>query len=766
MADRAEEIHKLEQQLFNVTLKQHTLSTEIQQLREELKRLKYSREEQPEVATEQIQYVSVEVEKESRQAPDISEIIEKPTFAREPKPIIKQEKSNIEKFIGENLISKIGIAITVLGAAIGVKYSIEHQLVSPLMRIILGYLLGFGLLGVGIKLKEKYENYSAVLVSGAIAIMYFITYAGYSFYGLIPQALTFVLMLAFTIFSVIAAIHYNRQVIAQIGLVGAYAVPFLLSNNSGQVAVLFSYMAIINVGILVISYKKYWKSLYYSSFVLTWLIYSGWFAFSYKVDAYFGLALTFLCVFFAIFYAVFLLHKLVRKDQYKLFDIVPLMVNSFLFYGIGYAILNSHTIGRELLGLFTLANAVIHFIVSVIIYKQKLVDKNLLYLIIVLVFTFITITVPVQLSGHWITLLWLAEACLLFVIGRVKNISVFEKISYPLMLLGFISLIMDWDAAYGYGSYVQPVFNIQFLTSMLASVAFGCITWFHFKRKEENQMTPILNIILPASLLVMLYFSIRLEIANFYDVLHSQSKIDLIRDSGYNYPIFNDQIDHFKQIWLINYSLLFTSLLCVFNIFKIKDKAFGLVSSALSVIFLFAFLTFGLYSLSELRESYLNPSMYYNVTIVNIIIRYVSLAFVALTGFVLHKQIRQSYMPDLKIGFDFVLYGSLLWIVSSELIHWLDMAGFAETYKLGLSILWGVYALLIIVLGIWKKKKHLRIGGIAVFGVTLIKLFFYDLSSLNTISKTIVLVLLGILLLIVSFLYNKYKHLIENEEVK
>jgi uncharacterized membrane protein len=68
--------------------------------------------------------------------------------------------------------------------------------------------------------------------------------------------------------------------------------------------------------------------------------------------------------------------------------------------------------------------------------------------------------------------------------------------------------------------------------------------------------------------------------------------------------------------------------------------------------------------------------------------------------------------------------------------------------------------LLIISLGIWKKKKHLRIAAIVLFAGTLIKLFFYDIKHLDTISKTIVFVTLGILLLIISFLYNKYRNII------
>jgi uncharacterized membrane protein len=93
----------------------------------------------------------------------------------------------------------------------------------------------------------------------------------------------------------------------------------------------------------------------------------------------------------------------------------------------------------------------------------------------------------------------------------------------------------------------------------------------------------------------------------------------------------------------------------------------------------------------------------------------------------------------------------------------MDLSDSEQSYKLGLSILWGLYALLLIILGIWKKKKHLRIGAIILFSFTLIKLFFYDISSLNTISKTIVFVSLGVLLLIISFLYNKYKHIIADE---
>ena len=114
-----------------------------------------------------------------------------------------------------------------------------------------------------------------------------------------------------------------------------------------------------------------------------------------------------------------------------------------------------------------------------------------------------------------------------------------------------------------------------------------------------------------------------------------------------------------------------------------------------------------------------------------------------------------------------MLYISLLWILSSELINIISLQGLNGSYKLGLSILWGVYALFLIIMGMAKKKKHLRIGAITLFAVTLAKLFLYDIGHLDTIAKTIVFVSLGVLLLIISFLYNKYKHLITDDaEIK
>ena len=788
MTDNQDKINQLLDKLETLLKRQDDFSREINSLRIEINRLNASEiretSEKEEIKVDgPVADTEFEIEKEKvtvdYQTTQQHTAKEPPKYSAPKVKAPPKIKLDLEKFIGENLINKIGIAITVIGVAIGAKYSIEHNLISPLTRIFLGYLTGIGLLGFGIKLKKKYESYSAVLVGGAIAIMYFITYSAYSFYDLIPQVFAFALMVVFTAFTVVAALNYNRQVIAHIGLVGAYAVPFLLSEGSGKVAILFSYMAIINIGILVTAFKKYWKALYYSSFGLTWLMYFSWHITKYETNEHFGLAIIFLAIFFSIFYVTFLAYKLLKKEKFEITDILLLLANSFIFYGIGYAILSNHETGNQLLGLFTLGNAIGHFIISAIIYRHKLADKNLFYLVSGLVLVFITIAIPVQLDGNWVTLLWAGEAALLFWIGRTKNVPIYEKLSYPLMVLAFFSIAHDWTTVYSnyhpenLESRIALLLNINFLTSLLFIAAFGFINFLNQSKNYQSALisqkglSKIVSFSILAILLFTLYYAFLIEIANYWNQLYADSALT-VSSEGQQYPnnYRNYDLNRFKTIWIINYSLLFVSILSFMNFRKFKNQELGLINLGLNTLAITVFLIQGLFVLSDLRESYLEQTLseYYQRGVFNIGIRYISFTFFVLTIVSCYQYVRQEFIKwDFKIAFDLLLHISVLWITSSELINWMDIAESTQSYKLGLSILWGIYSLFLITLGIWKKKKHLRIGAISLFGIILVKLFFYDISHLDTIAKTIVFVSLGILLLIISFLYNKYKHFISDE---
>ncbi len=688
----------------------------------------------------------------------------------------KTAKTNIEKFIGENLISKIGIVILIIGVGIFGKYAIDNNLINPLTRIVIGYVFGFGLLGSAFKLREKYLNFSAVLLSGAMAIMYFITFFAHSLYDIFNQTTAFVLMMIFTAFTVAAAINFSRQVIANIGLVGAYAIPFLISSNSGNITFLFSYIAIINLGILAVSVKKYWKSLFYLSFVFTWVIYFGWYALNFQTARDFNFALLFLSLYFITFYLTFLAYKLVSHQSVAAENIVLIFANSFIFYGIGYTIFQSRAGFENYLGLFTVGNAAIHFVFAFAVSRLKLVSSDLVYLLSALVLIFITIAVPVQLDGQIVTLVWTAEAAILFWIGRTKGISLYENYSFPLMILACASLLLDWQQTYYFNTAQEiiennrPFFNGTFITSIVFSVAFAFIFAVNRDRRFDSsigeQRRDILNYLIPAIALIVSYNAFRMEISSYFQLQYLQTAFTNGISDFANASIYNSDLYIFSFLWQLNFTMIFLTVVSFVNIGKFKNQFTSIASLVLSVFALTIFLTGGLYFLGELRGNFLRPpnAEFFAHGYIYILIRYICYALVGGLIFSIYKTLKQDLLYQITVQsvllFDFIFHITLLPVLTAELITWTEIFGYTDSFKLVTSIFWGIYAVGLIVLGINRNKKHLRIGAITLFAVTLAKLFIYDIAELGTISKTVVFVSLGILLLIASFLYNKYKNLI------
>ena len=774
-----QKINELEQKIGNLLYRQTAIYNEIKQLENVLAELKkqnnLSSSAANTVKTPAEKPVERPVETPAEKTVITAPTTPKPQFSA-PKINLPKQPSDLEKIIGESWINKIGILIVVIGVAIGAKYSIENELISPLTRIILGYLMGIGLLGFGIKLKPKFEGYSAVLVSGAISIFYFITYFAYSFYDLIPQALAFVMMLIFTAFTVFTAIKYNCVVIAHIGLIGAYAVPFLLSSGSGRVDILFSYMLIINLGILFISIKKDWKSLHYSAFFFTWMIYGSWFAdksFDSGLQGYEALGIGFATAFFLVFYGVSLFNNIISKEKLDKVNIILILLNSFIYYGFGYGIFNGHSILDSYLGLFTLFNAAIHFAVLFFIKSKKLADSTLFYSTLAMVFTFITIAIPIQLDGNWVTLMWTAQGTILFWLGKTKKISIYEKISLPILGLAFLSFLEDWSRyRYAVDLDIHAFWNINFLTGVFAVLGYGFTVYLSIKHpdaeiEKNSPFNTIKSFYLPVLLVLTAYLTFRNEIGYFFDYWYESTSLKG-KEIGETdeFSLYNYDIEIFKNIYLLVYSLIFFGGMALLNFYKFKNKVLGISAIAIGLLVLFAAQTFGVGELGELRYSYINgnSNKYFNVSFNYILIRYPLWSSIAFALWAIFKNAKtQLENTKFHIFLEVVIHISILDFLSNELVTWMDLAGYQDVFKLGLSILWSVYSLLLVGLGIFQKKKHLRIFALVLFGITLAKLFLYDISNLSTISKTIVLIILGLLLLIISFLYNKFKDKIGDE---
>lgn len=710
-----------------------------------------------------------------------SPVAQTPVTARQPLPAATaamqsspayraKQSSSLEEFIGKNLASKIGILILIVGIFIGAKYAIEHNLVSPVVRIINGYISGLVLAGIALRLKKKYPGYSAVLMGGGLSVLYFITYTAYAFYSLLPQLAAFALMLVITAGIIYAALLYNRVIIAHLAQVGAYAIPFLLSDNSGRYSVLFVYIAIINAGILVLSFRKYWKSLFYVAYAVTWLIFGVWFMAEYRYEQHLRLAWTFALLYFGIFYTAFLAYKLVKKEQYSISDVILLLTNAFVFYGIGYGLLKDGPDPDRWTGLFTAGNALLHFGVSMLLRRLRLADKALQLLVSGLALVFLTLAIPVQFDGNWVTLLWTAEGALLLTVGRRWQRPAYERFGAILVLLSFGSLLLDWkDHLQAFTDtarkdHLLPFLNTGFVSGLLVLAAYGYMVWVNRTRRrqpEDRQGSDIFLLFydyaLPVLFLVTGYFVFQLELQGYFRQLAQQ-----LHGSDGSFGPWGSEVSTFSYIVLLLYAMVFTALVLAVNRQWVKNSALaraGLIGIALMMVLV---LLQGLPVLNKMAAYYFEKDgagLYFGR--MNFLVRYLVLAVVALLIWLGCRVVKDHLAEDiLRKCWWLVVYLVSLGFASFEYIHWMRVTGVDDQYRFGLSIIWGLFALGLIVYGIWKKLRYIRLAAMVLFMITLIKLFFYDLAGSGTITKTVSFISLGVILLLVSYLYNRYKELL------
>src|SRR5213075_2749669 len=245
--------------------------------------------------------------KESEPPPIPQELIEakapqSPTPARPP--------IDWEQFMGAKLFAWIGGLALFLGIAFFVKYSFEHNLIPPELRIAIGFIVGAGLIVGGLLLKRKENAITAqTLCATGILVLYAVTFAcrGYyrfAFFGLIP---TFLLMTLITAVAFLLSVRLNAIVVAVLGIAGGFLTPILLSTNQDNPLGLFGYIALLDIGLLALAQRQRWNALPILGAIGTALMQFAWVRAFFVPEKYFAgnRVLIFMAVFVG-FQALFL----------------------------------------------------------------------------------------------------------------------------------------------------------------------------------------------------------------------------------------------------------------------------------------------------------------------------------------------------------------------------------------------------------------------------------------------------------------------------
>lgn len=659
---------------------------------------------------------------------------------------------DLEKFIGENLVNKIGIAVLVLGIGFFVKYAIDKNWIQEGGRIVIGLFCGMLLVGLAHRLRSLYRSFSSVLAGGGLTVFYFTVAIAFHQYQLIGQWLAFASMIIITSFAVLLSILYNRIELAILAAIGGFITPFLVSTGQQNYIALFVYLALLNTGLIVLAFYRSWPAVQVIAFLFTLLIMGGWtITTSFDSAAVPWLAgLLFAGLFYFQFQAMLLINQRRKPGQFSKGSFSIWVAATAAFYAEGmYFLQNAEPVRWQ--GFFTLIVACINLAYALGFYKKMHYDRRFVYLLIGLGISFLSLAIPVQLEGNFITLFWSAEALFLYWFYQQTRINLVKWSSCLVWVLAYCSMAIDWGQLYNYDSAPMPVIvNKAFVTGLFLLL---CTAGFYrlLKREPEtsfasnSRVSTIRSIVAVAGLILLLFlgsleinfqFSKRMPdtaFAALYLQLYYCSfvwaffKFARLPQTARNVYL---QLTISILLWLVY--LGFTPVLYALLLQLLSQQQHLLLFQGhwLAVIFLFAILG-GLIRL--MRNS-------------------IPKVFNSGSGFTWIAGIAAISLISLECRNLFLMFSN----GSADAQHWFENL----YYRAGISIVWSICSFVLIWMGLRLKYKPVRIMAFVLFGVTLVKLFVYDIRNVPAGGKIMAFILLGILLLTVSFMYQRLKKIL------
>ena len=199
---------------------------------------------------------------------------------RRPEPML------LETRIGTRWMLYAGVATLVIGMGLFIRYAFVNQWITEPLRVGTGVLAGGLLIVSGRRFAARgHARFGTTLAGGGVAAWYLAVYAALNLYRLVDAATGFAMLVAVTAFAAFQADRLRAQPLAMMAVVGGFATPFLVGGADAQ-TVLFTYVALLVAAIACLAHRRDWPALTLAGFVLTGLTVSVWYVRFYEPGAW------------------------------------------------------------------------------------------------------------------------------------------------------------------------------------------------------------------------------------------------------------------------------------------------------------------------------------------------------------------------------------------------------------------------------------------------------------------------------------------------
>jgi uncharacterized membrane protein len=793
--------------------------------------------------------------------PEPVEAFSEPITAETP-PTGLRVRDDLEDVIGGKWLNVVGLAAVLLATAFFLKYAFDSNWIGPVGRVALGLVAGSAVLVVSEWIARRgWTYFSEGLTALGAGILYLSLYAAWNFYHLIAPEGAFAGLAVVTALLIAISLQRDSQRLATLALLGGYATPLLVSTGHDAQVPLFSYLALLNAGLLWMALSRDWRSLS-ASFLFTALYGATWYAHFYDPTKLVA-SLVFATIFFLQF--AVLPAVLARRDGILRPDSVALTLLNAAWYlfALDTMLYGSH---RWLLTAAVLTTSIFFLVVASLVPRRSDKGQALARPIFgTIAFALITVAIPIRLQGQWIDMAWAVEGALLVWTGLRTSTQWLRWNGVAVLMIVAIYLFASPLEA------ERPFLNGRFATFLVVVAAFAAVRWLAqryaavlapgedsgyrvigiaanaFAVYELSGQTlqalrplgsaPEVMLAVQAIGLTLVWVMYALALAAFAyardsNVVRWQAwflfalvllkgpmtdfatnptglaglsvtrgltfvaavgamALALFLSRRHPTPSTTNEQGIFKWFEVaINAYAVWAVSVVAYQAFS-GHGATGIVSYSqplpeqiLAVTVVWAAYALGLATFAYLRESNLArwqawclfalvllraPSAdFATQTAPHAPLAYVrALVFSFVFGAILIALVlsRRRPLGDADKTFlrivEVALNGYGVWALS--LVVWQGFAGppasalvsWSAAQQLGISIAWTIYAVALIAVGVWRDSALIRWQALALFALVIFKAFFFDLSLLALGYRIASFMVLGLMLLGASFLYQR-----------
>ncbi len=396
-----------------------------------------------------------------------------------PQPdVVERAIDAVKRWFTEgNVPVKVGMLVLFAGVAALLKYAAdEGWFTLPIEFRLAGVALAsIAALAFGWRQREKRRAFALSLQGGAIGLLMLVVFAAFRLYGLLPPVAAFALLVILVAGIGVLAVLQDAVALAVLGILAGFAAPILISTGTGNHVALFSYYALLNVGIFAIAWVRPWRALNLLGFFFTYAIGTAWGVLSYRPE----LAPTtqpFLVLFFLLYVAIPILYAWRRGASARdAIDGTLVFGNPLFAFALQAALLEGE---RMPLAACALGLGVFYVVLArFVIGRARVLGESFA----ILALGFGTLAVPLALSARATASVFALEGAALVWLGLRQERRLPQWIGIGLQLLAAAAFVIGSTGA---RDDTLVFLNGTFAGALLIAAAALASAWL-FKRAQK-----------------------------------------------------------------------------------------------------------------------------------------------------------------------------------------------------------------------------------------------------------------------------------------